>query len=350
MALDNKQIKKCCSIRDVAEYVGVSAATVSRILNGRQISRISESTRQKVQSAVRELNYTPNVNAQRLFTRRSRVIGLVVPSFEKMQKHIFEDNHLTHIISGLEKGLEAQEYSILLIFNNAKFEKNRRFLDLFRSSSIDGMIIWGAYENEKFWQDLVAESFPYLFLTNVPEMRAPVNYITNDCDQAGFLLADHMLSRGHRRLAWVEGKSGISLTRAQRDGITRALALYGMTMADVVVLSGDFTTEYGYAAAEKLCHAGPDRVTAVITANMETAIGVKHYAEDNDFRIPDDLAIGCCNSLWSYKGEEQIMTRIRVDDLAIGECAAQRILQLVDDPAVLVQHRYGIELVVGKTS
>ena len=344
------RVKKSCSIRDVADYVGVSAGTVSRILNSRPGARISEQTREKVLEAIAKLNYTPNINAKRLFTRRTHVIGLVVPSYNKMQKHIFEDNHLTRIISGLEKGLSAHEYSILLIFSDDNFEQKKRFLEFFRSSSIDGMIIWGAYENEDFWQELVREQYPYLFLTNVPEVKMPVNYLMNDCEQAGFLMAEHLLSKGHRRLAWLQGKSGISLTRSQSHGIARALQNYHMSIDDIEVMSGDFTPEYGYAAAGKLLSRKVGRVTGIITANMETASGVIHYAGDRGIRIPDQLAVGCCNSLWDYKGEGHDLTRIRVDDLAVGECAAKSILQLIDNPNTLIQHRYGIELLIGKTS
>lgn len=350
MPLSTQKSKKACNIRDVAEYAGVSAGTVSRILNSRAGVRISEPTRKKVLHAITELNYTPNINAQRLFTKRTHVIGLVVPSYNKMGKHIFEDHHLTRMISGLEKGLSAADYSILLIFSDEKFEREKRFLDFFRSCSIDGMIIWGAYEREDFWSELVAEKYPYLFITNVPELKEPVNYLINDCEQAGFLMADHLLSRGHRRLAWLEGKSGISLTRAQSHGISRALQQYHMSLDDIDVISGDFTVEYGYAAAEKLLSRKHNRATAVITASTDTAVGVMNYARAEGISIPEELAIGSCDSSWDYYGELDELTRVRVNDLALGECAAQSILKLIDHADTLIQHRYGIELLTGKTS
>lgn len=342
--------KKSCNIRDVAEHVGVSPGMVSRILNCRPGIRVSEHTRKKVLDAASILNYTPNINAQRLFTKHTKVIGLVMPSYNKMGRHIFEDQHLTRMISGLEKGLSQADYSILLIFCDDKFVKEKRHLELFRSCGIDGMIIWGAYENDTFWEDLVTEKYPYLFLVNVPRLTSAVNHLVNDCEEAGFLLADHLLIKGHRRLAWLQGKSNISITSAQSQGIDRALRKYNMTLDDISVIGCNFTVESGYAIAEELLDGRPGQITAIIAANMGIAAGVMNYARSKNIAIPGELAVGCCNSLWDYNGELRDLTRVRVNDLLLGEIAAKSILDMINGKHALVRNKYEVELLTGKTS
>lgn len=92
--------KASCSIRDLARYVGLSTCTVSKVLNNRSDFKIQEETRQRVLEAARTLNYVPNVNAQRLFQKKSGIIGLLIPS-QTDGDNAFADNHFVNMLAGL---------------------------------------------------------------------------------------------------------------------------------------------------------------------------------------------------------------------------------------------------------
>ena len=119
-------ISKKSTIRDVSQLAGVSISTVSRVLNNREKARtIPAEVRKRVLASAEQLNYVPNANARRVFTHRAGIIGLLVPSHTRMNMHIFEDGHLTRLISGVEAGIENSDFRLLLIFNDKRFMDDR---------------------------------------------------------------------------------------------------------------------------------------------------------------------------------------------------------------------------------
>lgn len=100
--------KKRSNIRDLAKAAGLSAGTVSRILNNRPGDmKIPETTRARVVELARKMEYVPNIHAQRLFSKRSGVIGLIIPSAERNGSPVFGCTHLSHVLAGMERELDA---------------------------------------------------------------------------------------------------------------------------------------------------------------------------------------------------------------------------------------------------
>lgn len=100
--------KKRSNIRDLAKAAGLSAGTVSRILNNRPGDmKILETTRARVVELARKMEYVPNIHAQRLFSKRSGVIGLIIPSAERNGSPVFGCTHLSHVLAGMERELDA---------------------------------------------------------------------------------------------------------------------------------------------------------------------------------------------------------------------------------------------------
>ena len=222
--------RSTCSIRDLAEYVNVSPSTVSRVLNNKKSNvSITEATRRKIMKAAKKLNYTPNIHAKRLFGDKTNIIGLLVPSYERLGMHIFEDNHLVRIISGLEKSLRVNKYNLLLLFNDKDFVPQKRYLQLFREKQIDGLLVWGALEDDDYWDELRDSGFPYLFLVNAPREREKFNHIVVDPYKATCKITDILLDKGHRKIAWIRGRDDIALTRCQARAIDDTLKRAGLS-------------------------------------------------------------------------------------------------------------------------
>ena len=161
-----------CSIRDLAEYVGLSTCTVSKVLNGRTGTKIPEATRERVLAAARELDYVPNVNAQRLFRRRAGVIGLLVPSQLDAEDHVFTDLHFVDILAGMEEMLQGSGSNLLLLFGE-KRDANCRYWPLFRAGTVDGLLVWGEHREAGYLGELLENRAPALFITSVPDSAAP---------------------------------------------------------------------------------------------------------------------------------------------------------------------------------
>lgn len=208
-------IGKSCTIRDLARYVGLSTCTVSRVLNhrGGELA-IPEKNQKRIRDAARELNYVPNVNAQRFFKRRSYIIGLLVPPQEEMGHNVFYDTHFVEMLSGIEKALGPTDYNLLL-FNRPEYRENNRYEGMFHSGFLDGLLIWGAHHSEAYWKNLAALSHPRVFLVSVPDADSgePLPFVTSDYEQAAAGIVSELRRAGCRRFCWLAGKEDTSLIR-----------------------------------------------------------------------------------------------------------------------------------------
>jgi len=343
-------MKTSCSIRDVARVAEVAPSTVSRVLNNRMGNlRIAEETRKKILSTAKELKYTPNVNAKRLFSKQSGVIGLLVPSFRMMGTHIFEDNHLTRILSGLEKGLGDSKYSLLLLFSDQDFIAEKRYLTLFREHNIDGLLIWGAYENESFWSELIEEKYPYLFLSNVPAGFESANFISSDYEKASYQMTRYVLENGRRKIVWGGGKTNISINYEQERGIARALAEFGMKWEDLTVRHGLYKESFGHTLIQEVLREAPE-TEAIIFANHGMALGATKYLQEKGIPVPQKLGIVSCDSFQNLDEHMAHITRMETQDLQLGENAARTMIELINQTSSKpVQIRYDVKFIAGKT-
>jgi len=334
-----------CSIRDVAEQAGVAPGTVSRILSQRPDGiRVAAATRRRVIETARRLNYAPNINVRRLFSRRTGIIGLLTPSYHQMGQHIFDDGHLTRMISGLEGELTANDYSILLKVNNDAFMKERGFLRVFRESQLDGLLVWGAYESETAWEELVRSGYPYLFLNNLPTASAAANYVTSDYEDAGFQATRHLLKQGRARLVWISGKTDISLARQHEAGVRRAVAAHGLDPSRLTLMpAGDYTQANGAAAIRRLLAEGVS-FDGVVTANQDLGIGVVQGLLMNGLAVPKDVTVISCDGLWDRDEYQGMVSRIKINAMKMGEVAARGILSLIKDPTARIQEVLPVEL------
>jgi LacI family transcriptional regulator len=342
---------KPCSIREVARRAGVASSTVSRVLNNRMGAlRVAASTREKIIATARQLNYTPNVNALRLFSKRVGVIGLVAPSFRRTGTHILEDRHLTWIISGLEGLMNERRHNLLLLFNDDDFIREKRYLNLFRERNVDGLLIWGAREHEAFWGELAEAGWPHLFLTSLPADSETVNFLASDYEQAGYVTVRHLLAKGHRQLAWLGGLPDTSPNRLLESGFARALAEQGMAMDAVATTRRvEYSKREGMAAVDEWLAQGVP-FTALACADHNLADGALASLRHRRIKVPGQVAVACCDSPESVQGDIADLTRSKTRDFELGRLAAVSIFNLIEKPEAAIQLRLGVEFHPGRTT
>lgn len=317
--------KKAATIRDVAEASGVTAGTVSRVLNKRLGEmKVPAPTRRKIEEAADRLGYAPNIHARRLFGKRAGVLGFVVPSFQKLGTHVFENAHLTRILSGMEHELAALNYSLLLVFNDARFVSEKKYQSLYRERSVDALFVWGAEEHEGFWGELIAERRPLLFLGNLPALSSKADFVLSDDESAGFRAASHLLEKGLRQLAWIGGKEGISATRLQLAGIRRAMKTFDLDPGALAVAYGDFQEASGAEAIEALLERKMP-FDALLAANGNTSQGAARILMERKL----ETKIVSCDSVAGMP-KRAPGARVQSRDAEIGRRAVQRLAGLVE--------------------
>lgn len=321
--------KKRCNIRDLARAAKLSPGTVSRILNNRPGDMsIPELTRRRVVELAREMQYVPNIHAQRLFSKNSGVIGLVIPSVKRNGTPVFAEGHLPLILAGMEERLDASSRHIELIINNNDFIEKQSYLSLFRNGSLDGLLIWGAYEDEQFWQELVDARFPYVFLGTYPRLRSWVNCVYNDYAFAAGKITENILKVGHERVLFLSDAANRSTTFHGKFGIAAAIENQLRNPECV-----RYRQAAGHGEIIRILNEewdGGFRYSAVVAANFRIAVQVREALTARGLRIPDDISAAAADA---YPGEAAgwpELTRIESDDRRIGAEACHAIESIID--------------------
>jgi len=271
------------TIYQVAEQAGVSISTVSKVLSNK--SGISEATRQKVWQASERLGYMPSLAARGLSGGKTGIIGLLVPY---SPNQLFQDPHLLSNIHGIEAALNERDYNLLLATAKKKHDPASSYERLLRSRYFDGIIVMETQESryQELHRRMARQDRPWVIL-GYPAGIAPCYSVYADDFQGGQLVAEHLLSLGHRRIGLVNADPCPSAFGERVRGYTQVLKSYGLSRDKKLEVRGDMTYESGYQVAPRLLQRA-DRPTAIFSLNDRMAMGLLDWAQENDLRVPAD--------------------------------------------------------------
>lgn len=318
---------RSCSIRELAKYVGLSTCTVSKVLNHCAGTKIPLATQQRVFAAAKELDYVPNVNAQRLFRKRSGVIGLLVPADPLTPGNVFGDAHFVDILSGMEPLLEENGYHLMLLFRNEERRPEERYLKLFRAGTIDGLLIWGVSPECGYWRELEENGVPYVFVTSKPYDAADRegNFVASDFSSTAREVTNALLRAGCRKLLDLAGPEKSSVTAAMQNGVAEALAGSGV---ELIVRHSRYVPE---DARNVVCSAWNELAfDGILCASREMVPGVLDAlaSAGNGNEPPFLLATLDCPARGPLLPQEVAVGK--VDDLAVGRIAISSLLELIE--------------------
>lgn len=292
--------------------------TVSKALRGH--TDISDETRQRVLRRARELRYQPNWVARSLATRRTYIVGLVIPDL----MHSF----FAEVANGLSKGLAAAGYQILVANSNEDAEVERREIEALLARSVDGLVVASAARDwrRSIPDALKSDRVPYVLIDRKPP-RLKVNFVGTDDEEIGTLGTEHLLEQGCKCVAHIRGpETPNSLRRLQ--AFTRTLERYGLPCSTDYVTVGGRDDEGGYRAMLELLKRKP-APDGVFCYNDPVAAGAIKAVLESGRRVPQDVAIvGAGNIRYSDLLRVPLST-IDQSSSAIGETAARILLQCI---------------------
>lgn len=273
--------KKQITIIQVAKAAGVSAQTVSRVINDHP--DVAPQTRTKVQRVIDQLNYRPNILARSLIHRRSYTIGVVA-----MASSYYGPS--TTLV-GIEQMIRNLGYSLLLDFlHHPERDDVEQIINRLLSHQVDG-ILWAIPEIgiNRAWlgRKSARLPIPVIYLSMQPG-KPPVVAIDNQ--HGGFMATEHLLAQGYHRVGIITGPMDWWESRQRLAGWRAALEKASEPAAERQIVEGDWSAASGEAAIHKLWEQFPE-IEAVFASNDQMALGVLQAAHRSGHRVPGDLAV-----------------------------------------------------------
>lgn len=311
--------RQSITIKEVAELAGVSQMTVSRVLNNAEAVR--PETRERVQSAIKELNYRPNLMARSLARGQSKLLGLVYQETKEAE--------LNDVLVSALKACRAMGHQLVvedLTVKGGRSPDTAKLVDRLSVLGIDGLIVTPQLARHSDLMNALSKLPLELVLLGASDAPGSFAQISFDDFGGATQLTNHLIEHGHKRIAFISGGDDCLAGKARREGYEKALKDQGLQPNERFVKPGRYTFESGMKAAEELL-SGPDRPTAIFCANDEMAAGAVVAAHRKGLNLPADLSIvgfddtDISNTVWPQ------ITTIRQPIGRMAELAVQYLSQ-----------------------
>jgi LacI family repressor for deo operon, udp, cdd, tsx, nupC, and nupG len=308
------------NIYEVAKRVGVSTATVSRVLS--QPNVVAPATRRKVLEAIERLGYEPNSTAQSLRTTRTGKLLVTVPDIS--------NPFFSLILQGIEDAAQREGYSVLVGDTQHDPKREERYALMLKRKEADGLIFLGhrlPKEAAALIHAMAPRCAPVVNGCEFsPTLGIPSVHIDNA--KAASEAMDHLYRLGHRQIGIVTGPLVSPLSRDRLSGAT-ARAKRARASRDFIVLNGDFSIESGSVAAERLLgRRSPP--TAIFCFNDEMAMGVLETAKRHHIRVPDDVSVVGFDDIRFARYTDPPLTTVAQPMRAMGEGTVRLLLQILN--------------------
>ena len=310
---------------DVARLAGVSRTTVSYVLNGRDSGMISDTTRQRVLDAARQLDYRPNAVARSLRQQRTGIVGLVVHEpADRSTTNIFSPM----VIRGISSVLSPAHYRLLV--EHVEEPQTEVLSDLVREGHVDGVIFNGARSSDQEMLERYAEQLPIVLWGRLSGVDLPHVDVDN---VAGARVAVQWLLRlGHRRIACIlnapVGETGEEAAD-RLAGYRMALESHGVGYDPSLVRSAQFDAPSGFRAMQSLLTLA-QRPAAVFAAGDEVALGALDAARAEGVSVPEQLAVVGFDDIPSALLGATPLTTVHVPAREIGSVAASMCIEMIE--------------------
>jgi LacI family transcriptional regulator len=270
---------KAASIYDVARESRVSVFTVSAVVNNK--AHVGKKLRERVEAAIRKLNYRPNLLARSLAKQKTHTIGMVVPDIA--------NPFFPMVVRGAEDAAQKRGYNLLLCNSDDTQAKEENALELLLSKRVDGILLTKAIcdLNPSLFQMIQEMKVPIVLVMRTYPKISKDAIITDDY-QGAYEAVSHLARSGRKRIGLIGGPLKVSNGKARWEGFHDALKENGLTYDPSLVIEGDYRIESGYRGGNLLLSHRPD---GVYVANYLMTVGFLKAAEEMGLRCPEDFGL-----------------------------------------------------------
>lgn len=304
------------TIHDVAARAGVSPSTVSRVLNN-DVGYMRDTTRARVEEAIRELGFQPNRQATALRGGRTYVIGLIISDIANPFWPTFA--------RGVQRVARREGYQVVLANSDWDHDTELEYLAMAKRANFDGLIINPGTVTA---EDLEAAQLP-IVISGWGSRIAGFDAVSGDVGAGIESAIAHLAALGHSQIGFVGISDEPTFGHDRLKDFQRAMALQDLAVRPELCVSAIYAQEGGRTALDRLLQADP-RPTAILTSNDLQAIGMLSRAQELGLNVPDDLSIIGTDDIESSSVTTPPLTTIRVDRERSGEISMRFLVERIE--------------------
>lgn len=316
------------TLEQVARLAGVSRSTVSRVVN--ESPNVRPQVRERVWEVIRANNYQPHHAARTLVTRRTNVIGLIIP---EAVTRLFTDPFFPQLTQGIAEVCNQRGYYLMLTVMTANTDRDTLYRRILHSGQLDGVIVASAPLKDPIVPRLQESQRPCVLVGRHPDYPG-IPSVDVDNVAGAQRMTEYLIGLGHHRIGTITGPLGMIAGRDRLEGYRQALAEAGIEYDEALVAKGDFTDPGGFQAMERLL---PARPTAVFCASDVLAAGALRALAQNGQRVPEDVSIAGYDDAPIAMMMNPQLTTVQQSVVDLGRVAADMLIHRLENPGAPVQ-------------
>ncbi len=310
------------TIADIAKEAGVSIATVSRVVNGTK--PVSPEVRARVCKVIEQYHYKPNALARGLITRKTQMIGIVIPD---ISNPVFGA-----MVSGVSSVCDTHGYTVIISQSQKRREQELQVLDVLEDKGIDGVLFAGVEVSGELTDTMAAKAYPVVLVMQEAREPGRLDTVIHDNWQAGQDAAEFLIQNGHRRIALISGPDyDFSSGEKRTGGFMAGLAYHDLQLPASCVEAGDFSFASGFRAMKKIYEENAILPTAVMAGNDHMAAGAIQFLAGVGMKVPDDISVMGFDDLELASYIVPELATVRVPYFEEGVRAAELLISRMDE-------------------
>jgi len=316
------------TLEQVAKLAGVSRSTVSRVIN--DSPNVRPEVRERIWQFIRENNYQPHQAARTLVTRRTNVIGLIIP---EAVTRLFTDPFFPQLTQGIAEVCNQRGYYLMLTLMTTNTDHDTLYRRILHSGQLDGVIVASAPLNDPIVPRLQESHRPCVLVGHHPDY-SKIPSVDADNIAGSKSMTEYLISLGHRRIGTITGPLGMIAGRDRLEGYRQALAQAGIAYDETLTAKADFSEAGGARAMEELLPAAP---TAVFCASDVMAVGALKTLAQAGRRVPEDVSVAGYDDVPVATMVNPQLTTVQQSVVDLGRVAAEMLIRLLELPGTTVR-------------
>lgn len=318
------------SLKDIAQSLNLSVATVSRALNNQ--GRISPKTRARVLKAMEQMHYRPNEAARALREKSSHTIGIIVPDIG--------NEFYARMIKGAERVAWKAGYALLVMSSNEEAEREQQTIRYMLDKRVAGLVLALLEPQCPMFEEAVQYGIPIAFVDNLPAINASFDSVVVDNRLLSYQMVKRLIGMGHTRITMLTCESEETSTIQRRNGYLQAVNEAGLTPN--VCTTSIFCREQAATVMRNLIES-EERPTAVFAVNNHMAYGAMDALRAAHLSVPEDMSLCCFDAIDSTGLMMPQLTSINQPADRFGAMAVGILLRKLASPEEGVYERLILE-------